>query len=109
MDCAGPALRVSRSNCTVLLVVPTTNNLLLAAKKHPEKIVCSNYNDVAGVPCIMPRKHFPALINLKGDSGAKAIIETNLDQCLFIDMPNAGKDIDRVEDLIQHASDAHIE
>jgi molybdenum cofactor cytidylyltransferase len=55
------------------------------------------------VPAIFPRTSFSAFSELRGDSGARAILARQADRCLRIPMPNAAIDIDRPEDLLNVA------
>lgn len=73
--------------------------LLDAAKSNPTKIICARYNNIVGVPCFIPHHYFEQLKTLHDDEGAKKIIQKNRDNCIAIDLTNAGKDIDRKEDL----------
>jgi xanthine/CO dehydrogenase XdhC/CoxF family maturation factor/CTP:molybdopterin cytidylyltransferase MocA len=74
---------------------------LIDAWKHDHtRIVASAYADTVGVPVIFPRQHFSAIQVLKGDSGAKTIIENNMENVVRIAIPEAEIDIDTQEDLI---------
>ncbi len=66
--------------------------------EHPDKIVCARYDDVRGVPAIFPYTHWQQLKQLTGDSGARTLLRSG-DQVLEIDLPAAGRDIDRRSDL----------
>lgn len=65
---------------------------------HPDRVVASRYGGTFGVPAIFPRAAFPMLEALRGDRGAKSIIEQLADSIL-VDVPGAELDIDRPEDL----------
>lgn len=71
---------------------------LLEAHTHqPEAIVASRYVGSSGVPAIVPRTMFPALMLLRGEQGARAIFQEN--GVIEIDFPGGELDIDSPEDL----------
>ncbi|MBF8268959.1 MAG: NTP transf 3 protein [Gammaproteobacteria bacterium] len=70
-------------------------------KRDHTKIIASSYANTVGVPAIFPAQHFPAIQQLRGDTGAKAIIESNLEQVIRVSIPEAEIDIDTQEDLIK--------
>ncbi len=74
--------------------------LVEAAEKEPDKVIAAFYGGQPGAPVILPRKHFPMLMRLTGDQGARAVIR-NLpaDQLLTIDMPTAMIDWDALGDI----------
>ncbi len=65
--------------------------------------VCASYQSQLGVPAIFNSEQFEALTHLKGDQGAKPVLqqlaETNQLTCL--DLPNAINDIDTLDDLLK--------
>ena len=72
-----------------------------AWKRDHTKIIASAYADTVGVPAIFPAQHFPAILQLQGDTGAKAIIDNNLEHVARVSIPEAEIDIDTQEDLIK--------
>jgi CTP:molybdopterin cytidylyltransferase MocA len=60
---------------------------------------------VIGPPVIFPRALFKELTALKGDRGAKAVIEKHRDRASFVAMKNARFDLDEPQDLVQPGSD----
>lgn len=70
--------------------------LLNTAKENSTKIVASNYKENSGVPAIFPKTYFNQLINLSGDKGAKALLNSVKD-ILKINATNL-VDIDTKED-----------
>jgi len=70
-------------------------------KTQPERIVASSYADTRGVPVIFPSSYFASILELKGDNGAKSILESNSDNLIPISIPEAEIDIDTQEDLIK--------
>ena len=68
--------------------------------RDPSKIVCSRYSQTVGVPAIIPRQYFSALMKLTGDKGAKAVILKHREHMISVDLPEAAFDIDTQGDLI---------
>lgn len=72
--------------------------LVAAWGRAPERIAAARFDDVAGVPAILPRSVWPALATLRGDQGARAVIAAAPDR-VEVPMPHAGRDIDTPDDL----------
>jgi molybdenum cofactor cytidylyltransferase len=66
---------------------------------EPSVIAASVYDQHLGVPAIFPHAFFHELAELKGDEGARKIIERNQYRVVRVPMPNAGADLDTPEDL----------
>lgn len=62
---------------------------------HSGSLTCSYYDGRNGVPGFFPSRFFSALLNLKGDSGAKSLLET----AERIPLPGGELDIDTPDDL----------
>lgn len=65
----------------------------------PSSIVASAFEDTQGPPVVFPKTDFAALLELKGDRGARPVIDANRDRVLEISCEEAAFDIDRPEDL----------
>jgi len=65
----------------------------------PHSIVASAFEDTLGPPIVFPRADFAALLELRGDYGARPIIDANMDRVLPVACEEAAFDIDRPEDL----------
>jgi len=50
------------------------NEMIITSGVNPEKIIASNYENKIGVPAIFPKHYFNQLLNLKGDKGAKKLL-----------------------------------
>lgn len=74
------------------------NKLIQRAINSNKSVIATGYNSKAGVPAVFDKKLFAELVNLKGSSGAKMIIEKYKGETEIIDNPDAAKDIDTVED-----------
>ena len=70
-------------------------DLWLSNKSH---IVAASYSGTVGAPVIIPREFFPDLMKLKGDRGAKSVIENNMQRVSVLEIPEAEFDIDTEED-----------
>ena len=65
----------------------------------PNKIVASAYADSFGSPVIFPRDCFADLGSLRGDRGAKSVINRHSDLLICVNCPDAAIDIDRPADM----------
>ena len=65
----------------------------------PASIVASWYADTIGVPALFPKTYFQELLSLKGDRGAKQIIERHRSNTVTIPFPDGTIDIDTQDDL----------
>jgi molybdenum cofactor cytidylyltransferase len=62
-------------------------------------LAASVYSGQLGVPAIFPRWCFAELAQLRGDHGAKAIINRHASRLIHVPMPNAALDLDTLEDV----------
>ncbi len=69
---------------------------VFAQKRNP--VVACEYEETIGVPVLFSNQLFPELINLKPRSGAKKLIKKYLKNIALIQTPEAGVDIDTMED-----------
>ena len=67
--------------------------------ESPQSIIASAFEDTLGPPIVFPKTDFDELLKLKGDRGARPIIDANRDRVQSIDCEEAAFDIDRPEDL----------
>ncbi|WP_286266171.1 nucleotidyltransferase family protein [Thalassotalea atypica] len=85
----------------------TQADLNLLVKQHinsPQMIIQSRQvnrqeKKANGPPVIFPKRFFTNLIGLKGEQGAKPIVEKFKSSTLMVDIPNAFEDIDTPEQL----------
>ena len=73
------------------------NNLIKTSINNPSKITASNYQNKMGVPAIFPKSYFQKLLNLKGDKGAKVLLNENHSEIIKMNPFNL-TDIDTKED-----------
>ncbi|OHD79898.1 nucleotidyltransferase family protein [Sulfuricurvum sp. RIFCSPLOWO2_12_FULL_43_24] len=78
--------------------------LIETSKEFPDLIIASHYDKRSGVPAVFPKHYFPALRELKGDKGAKSLLETNIYQYIPLSN-NESKDVDTQEDWERIRSD----
>jgi molybdenum cofactor cytidylyltransferase len=62
-------------------------------------IVASSYDDKMGTPALFHKSFFPALMELKGDKGARKLIADNPDKVATVSFPEGITDIDTKEDF----------
>ncbi|MFI5156073.1 MAG: nucleotidyltransferase family protein [Chitinophagales bacterium] len=74
------------------------NKMVDVYKKDKPPIVCCQYAGRQGIPALFRHSFFPALMDLRGDMGAKALIEKTKDR-KWIDFPGGELDIDEPGDL----------
>jgi len=84
--------------------VPTTHYQRLTALslQYPDNIIASSVNQRACVPAIFPKQFFSPLAQLKGDKGAKELLNKHTDNVMLIECPLAQQDIDTNEDLYHY-------
>jgi CTP:molybdopterin cytidylyltransferase MocA len=81
------------------LSVEHLRQLLATHQDDPESIAASRYAGHFGVPAVFPRALFPALLELKGDQGARAILQNSGLAIHPIEFAQGELDIDSPEDL----------
>ena len=74
--------------------------LVGAWRRQTEYVAAAVYGATVGVPAIFPRSTFGALQQLRGDQGARVLIQRNPDRLVRVPMESAGIDIDTPEDLL---------
>ena len=69
-------------------------------RAHPDRIVGLGDNGVRGNPCIFPRRFFPELMALTGDTGGNVVIRAHPESLLLYETAAAElRDVDTVEAL----------
>ncbi|WP_416308021.1 nucleotidyltransferase family protein [Neptunicella sp. SCSIO 80796] len=76
-------------------------NMLRAAEQYPDNIIATLYGQHMGVPAIFAIQDFTGLKQLRGDIGARQIIQQNQHRTTTIPFEQAAFDIDTRGDL-QH-------
>jgi molybdenum cofactor cytidylyltransferase len=73
--------------------------LVSAWKGQDTSLVASLYSGTVGVPAIFPRWCFSDLAMLRGDAGARRVLQRYSDRLTRVPMPNAAVDLDTPEQL----------
>jgi CTP:molybdopterin cytidylyltransferase MocA len=81
---------------------------LRAASDHGLRIAASAYQGLLGVPAVFPRRFFPALRALKGDSGARRLLRGDF-PVTAVNWPEGIYDLDRMTDLVRNDGDDAID
>lgn len=76
------------------------DTLIKQSTLYPHKIIASIYNSNYGVPAIFPKHYFNQLLALKGDKGAKEILNSNLNDIKGVETKGQLIDIDTKEDYL---------
>jgi molybdenum cofactor cytidylyltransferase len=103
--CGVAAVRESAAAILLLLAdlpLVTTDHLALLARnwrQSPGSIIASAFDGTLGPPIVFPSADFDALQQLRGDNGARPVIDANLHRVLSIACEEAAFDVDRPEDL----------
>lgn len=80
-------------------VQPATITALIDAIKHGAEIAVPVYRGKCGNPVAFGRAHFPRLLQLRGDQGARNLLKTFPVTEVSVDDPGIERDIDVVTDL----------
>jgi molybdenum cofactor cytidylyltransferase len=83
-------------------VLPTTIDMLVAAYKGSRaRIVVPTYRGARGNPVLFDRGVFPQMATIRGDIGAKSVVQKNAADVLEVEVPDMGVlvDIDTPSDL----------
>lgn len=64
-------------------------------------LTASRYGDTLGVPAIFPQPSWKELTQLKGEKGAKSLLQANPDLRIF-PFPGGDVDLDTPSDLLEH-------
>ena len=83
----------------------TTELLQEMIRRHQEgaEIVAASYRETLGVPALFGASLYSELLALQGDQGAKKIIQRHQEQAAVVPFPEAGLDLDTLEDYEQAA------
>lgn len=73
-------------------------NLLTEYNKTGKGIVASSYAETVGIPVLFDKKYFKELLGLKGQEGAKKIINNFLSDSVAVPFQKGNIDIDTLED-----------
>ena len=74
------------------------DELITTQQKTTKQIVTCNYGESIGPPALFHKKYFRELMELKGDIGARIIIQQNMSDVATVLFPEGKIDIDTKED-----------
>jgi molybdenum cofactor cytidylyltransferase len=74
------------------------NELIATQQKTTKQIITCDYGESIGPPALFHRKYFPELMKMQGDTGARNIIQQNMNDVATILFPEGKIDIDTAED-----------
>jgi CTP:molybdopterin cytidylyltransferase MocA len=94
-DCAGVLMLLADQ---AAVTTEDLERLVSAWAEEPSRIVAASYGGRTGVPALFPRRCFPALGMLQGDTGARALLRQDPERVRAVPMPHAALDIDTPED-----------
>ncbi len=97
VGCSGVLLMVVDQ---AALTADDLKRLVSAWRRQPGYIAAARYGTTTGVPAIFPRSMFADLQGLRGDIGARMLLQRNPDRVIRVPMPSAALDIDTPEDLL---------
>ena len=69
-------------------------------RRNPEQIIAAQYSGTIGVPAIFPRWCLRELSELRGDRGARVLLQRHQERVTRFALPGAALDIDTPEDLL---------
>jgi molybdenum cofactor cytidylyltransferase len=71
--------------------------ILQLHREHPGQRIASGYSGVRGIPALLPCRDFDALLELRGDRGARGLLAG--EEVLEVPFPGGELDLDVPEDL----------
>lgn len=90
------------TTCDQPRVEPRTLRQLAEACHGPtHSLAACAYAGAVGVPAAFQRRHFPALLALSGDHGARPLLLRHADRLASVPCPEAALDVDTDADLAQ--------
>jgi len=102
-SCAGVMLVLADQAC---VAAEDLQRLAGAWRRQPLGIAAASYGGTSGAPAIFPRHLFPELTALRGDCGARALLNRHGDQLIRVPMASAAFDLDTPDDLLELTSPA---
>lgn len=77
----------------------TIAQLVAAQQATGRSIVAARYGGRQGAPALFLREHFPTLVALTGEEGARALLNDTPDLVAAVDLPALALDLDTPEDF----------
>jgi molybdenum cofactor cytidylyltransferase len=92
--------------CDQPFVTPSLLNNLIAAHQNTDKpIVTCSYANTFGPPTLFHKSLFDELLHLKGDVGARSILQQHTDKAEVVSFPEGTLDIDTEADYYKLSKD----
>jgi len=102
-SCAAVMLVLADQAC---ITAEDLRRLAGAWRRQPLCAAAARYGATVGVPAIFPRHLFGELSELKGDTGARALLRRHADHLVRVPMASAAFDLDTPDDLLEITSTA---
>ena len=96
--CAGAMLVLADQAC---VTAEDLRRLAGAWRRQPLSVAAARYGATVGVPAIFPQHLFGELRELKGDTGARALLRRHADTLVKVPMASAAFDLDTPDDLLE--------
>ncbi len=77
----------------------TIAQLVAAQQATGRSIVAARYSGRQGAPALFLREHFPTLVALTGEEGARVLLNDTPDRVAAVDLPALALDLDTPEDF----------
>lgn len=74
--------------------------IIALATSNPSKIIASKYHQNYGVPALIPKNYFEKILQIIGDKGAKAFLNSNTNLIITPNSSTNLTDIDTQKDLV---------
>lgn len=97
-SCAGVMLVLADQAC---VTADDLRRLAGAWRRQPLCVAAARYGATVGVPAIFPQHLFGELSELKGDTGARALLKRHADHLVKVPMASAAFDLDTPDDLLE--------
>ena len=102
-SCGGVMLVLADQAC---VTAEDLRRLASTWRRQPQCVVAARYGATVGVPAIFPQYLFGELSELKGDTGARALLKRHADRLVTVPMQSAAFDLDTPDDLLELTSTA---
>ena len=97
-SCTGVMLVLADQAC---VTAEDLRRLAGAWRRQPLAVAAAQYGATLGAPAIFPRHLFGELSELKGDRGARVLLNRHADRLVKVRMPSATFDLDTPDDLLE--------
>jgi molybdenum cofactor cytidylyltransferase len=97
-SCAGVMLVLADQAC---VTAEDLRRLAGAWRRQPLAIAAAQYGGTVGAPAIFPRHLFSELSDLRGDNGARVLLNRHPDSLVKVPMTSAAFDLDTPDDLLE--------